>query len=236
MGPGILSRHQLLSVDLPGHGGGPYADPGDGYSLRGMAEFLEGFLRGNPSRDRIVVGWSLGGHIAMEVANRIDCLRGLVLIGAPPTGFPLRGFRQMPKAATAPDPSASEVQEHIAGLCASQDGAAVFASDFAASDPRMRQMLAQSIASGEFSDETEVIRGHLPMLAMVGEDDPFIDIPYLRTLPWGNLWQGEVQVVSNARHAPHVDAPAATALLISRFIAWLESCQAKQEEQPCPDT
>jgi pimeloyl-ACP methyl ester carboxylesterase len=223
----ILSQHQLLSFNLPGHGGGPYAAKEDSYSLRGMAESLEGFLQRHASRECVVVGWSLGGHIAMEVASRTEHLRGLVLIAAPPTGFPLSGFRKMPRAATTPHPSASEVHEHITGLCTSHEGAALFASDFAASDTRMRPALAQSIASGEFSDETELIKGDLPILTIVGQDDPFIDIHYLESLPWGNLWQGEVQIVSDAKHAPHVDAPAATALLISRFIESLAPSSAK---------
>ena len=59
-------RFRCLALDLPGHGESAKAkDPAD-YSLPGYAEALIGFAQATDATDAVVVGWSLGGHIAIE--------------------------------------------------------------------------------------------------------------------------------------------------------------------------
>jgi pimeloyl-ACP methyl ester carboxylesterase len=182
---------------------------------------LTRFVHTSAPVPRVVVGWSLGGHVALEAAATVPQLRGLMLIGAPPTGFPASGFLSMPTASMSRYPLPEHVREHIEGLCRDSSKRMVFEQDFAVTDPRVREDLARCIASGDFADEVDIIRGSLPVAAVMGEHDHLIDLRYLQELPWGNLWEHQVHLVAGAMHAPQCDAPEAVAKLISRFVSHL---------------
>ena len=87
--PVILSLrkygHSVLAVDLPGHGGSKDAiDPEATYCFPGYADVMVEALNHFGWERFIAVGWSLGGHVALElVARRPDCI-GLMIIGSPP--------------------------------------------------------------------------------------------------------------------------------------------------------
>lgn len=221
----VLRGHELVAIDLPGHGGGPYAEHVD-YSLRGLARSVAALSQARPLASRVVVGWSLGGHVALEAAASIPGLAGLVLIGAPPTGFPVSGFRAMPAAATCPYPPAHRVREHIETLCRDESARLLFRDDYSLADPRVREGVARCIASGDFSDEIEIVRGRLPVGVVVGADDPLVDLDHLRSVPWGHLWGGRVHLIEGALHAPHADAPDAVASLVSGFVASIRSASS----------
>lgn len=61
-------RFRCLAFSLPGHGlSAPAIDPA-AYSLPGYAATLAGFAGALDADDAVIVGWSLGGHIAIESA------------------------------------------------------------------------------------------------------------------------------------------------------------------------
>lgn len=68
----------VLNLPLPGYAGSEPAVP---YELAGLAEMLLPHL----PDDSLLVGWSLGGLLAMQLAHQAQAkLRGLVLIGTTP--------------------------------------------------------------------------------------------------------------------------------------------------------
>jgi pimeloyl-ACP methyl ester carboxylesterase len=74
-----------LALDLPGHG----TRPAERFSLAGAADAVAEVIATQGGGQAIVVGWSLGGYVAMELAARWpDRVAGLVLAGATadPTG------------------------------------------------------------------------------------------------------------------------------------------------------
>ncbi len=77
-------KFRVLALDLPGHGHSAAAtDPKD-YTLPGYAAVLAGFADAVAARDAVVVGWSLGGHIALEAAPAMPETAGFVIFGTPP--------------------------------------------------------------------------------------------------------------------------------------------------------
>lgn len=97
-----ISRRRIV-VDLLGHGASENArDPGTSYTQRGYAEAVIEVLRQLQVRSFVVLGWSLGGHIGIEMlallghadglggARRdagLEC-KGLVITGTPPANGP----------------------------------------------------------------------------------------------------------------------------------------------------
>jgi pimeloyl-ACP methyl ester carboxylesterase len=91
----LSNEFDCLALDLPGHGG----RMAERFSLSGAADSVaESIAATRPGR-AIVVGLSLGGYVAMELASRMpDRVAGLVLAGA--TAEPV-GLRTVPYRALA---------------------------------------------------------------------------------------------------------------------------------------
>ena len=77
-------RFRLIAVDLPGHGASEDAKDPSAYSLPGHARAVRAVLDALGIDQAYFVGWSLGGHIALEMAPDLRNPRGFVIFGTPP--------------------------------------------------------------------------------------------------------------------------------------------------------
>ena len=84
LGGPLGRRLRLVEVDSPGHGESDDAkDPG-AYSLPGRARAVRRAVDALGLGEACFVGWSLGGHVALEMAPDLDNAHGIVIFGAPP--------------------------------------------------------------------------------------------------------------------------------------------------------
>jgi len=80
--PLLGSRHLALAPDLRGHGD---SSPGPGYALDHFAADLEEWLLASGQRQIDLLGWSLGGQVAIRLARRRRIeVRALLLVAATP--------------------------------------------------------------------------------------------------------------------------------------------------------
>jgi pimeloyl-ACP methyl ester carboxylesterase len=64
----IVENHRLIAFDLPGHGESSNApDPTRSYTRPGLADATVESLEKLGVTEAIVVGWSLGGHVGIEM-------------------------------------------------------------------------------------------------------------------------------------------------------------------------
>src|SRR5882724_12589456 len=64
----LADRFRLVAPDLPGHGqSGDAAVPERDYTLTGLTRSVEAVIDQLGLRSVIVYGWSLGGHIGIEL-------------------------------------------------------------------------------------------------------------------------------------------------------------------------
>ncbi|HYQ62923.1 alpha/beta hydrolase [Actinophytocola sp.] len=221
-------RHRCLALDLPGHGASPAAEAGSGvYSLPGYAAILAEFVTATDARGAVVVGWSLGGHIALEAAAALPDAAGFVIFGTPP----VRTVEDMP-AAFLPNPAvqigfAADVDADAALAYATSflaPGATLptgeLVEDILATDGTARSDFYASLATMPLADEVEVVEKLARPLAILhGDGEQLISLDYLRKLNAPTLWRGEVQVIAGAGHAPQEENPAEFAALLDQFIA-----------------
>jgi pimeloyl-ACP methyl ester carboxylesterase len=219
-------RFRCLALDLPGHGhSAPAPDP-SGYSLPGYVAVLAGFARALGAADAVVVGWSLGGQIALEAVPVLPDAPGFVIFGAPPLAsaaqFP-EAFLPNPAMRFIGSPSLSEAEAQELASSFTAPGSALdtseLVSDILATDGTARLGLGASIGEGRFADEVAIVAELRRPLAIVqGAEEQLVNLDYLRQLTIPALWRGEVQLIPGAGHAVHQEQPEQFATLLADFI------------------
>ena len=223
-------RYRCLALDLPGHGQSPPASDQTAYSLPGYADVLAGFAAAVDATDAVIVGWSLGGHIAIEAAPALPEAAGFVVFGAPPvssaeqlaTAFlPNPAMNVGFTAAVSPD-------EARAYAAASSRRARRWGwtSSWLTSWPRTaaaRAGLMASIGEGRFGDQVGIAATLGLLLAVLqGEGEQLVSLDYLRALTIPTLWRGAIQIVPGAGHALPEETPGPFTELLQEFIADLD--------------
>ncbi len=228
-----LAGFRLIMPDLPGHGASDNAaDPASTYTFGGYAGVLEQVLAALNVAHPVVFGWSLGGHVALELAGRGNALAGVMICGTPPVKPELpclmsafnidpaaenltgkRDFTEEDALAYATHTSGvgGQVNPHLLAMVRRTDG-------------RAREVMFGSVVSGVPMDEQAIVADMTMPLAVVnGAEDPFIQHGYFDTLRYATLWPRGIAALPGAGHAPFLQAPAAFNPLLAGFAA---ACQA----------
>lgn len=220
--PALAEVGRVVAVDLPGFGESPPLSPG--FSLADMAEEvsrLAGVLELPPF---VVVGHSMGGYVALELAAQVpETLAGLVLLASHPR---------------ADTPEAKARRQEGVGLIRSGQRRE-FLEGFLARllspwtrehAPRIAQevrLMAEAVsdhvlvgclhAMAERRDHSETLKGlAVPVGVVVGEDDALIPMDLARAT--AEVARGELVVIPEAGHLPMLEKPIATADALARFV------------------
>ena len=153
----LALQHRLIAVDLPGHGESEDAADPATYSLRGMTRTMTQLVEQLELERFMVLGWSLGGHIAIEMIEH-PRLAGLMLCGAPPVAHGtlamLRAFRpswDMPLASKE-DYTDRDVARFFA-LCYGRGATPELLDAIRRADGRVRAATVRSMMRGECLDQ-----------------------------------------------------------------------------------
>ena len=197
----------LHLVDLPGHG---FSRPIDPYHLYAMAEQVAEILPANAD----VLGWSLGGQVAMRLAlDKPDMVRRLVLVAATPcfvnkpdwqTGTEPRVFDEFATHLNAD--YQKTMQQNLTLQCMNAKDARKtikilrekFAERPAANTQAVRQSL-QVLLDTDLREEIPNLRK--PTLLIHGDRD---NLAPVQAAHWmmQNLPAGFLRVMSGSAHAP----------------------------------
>ena len=218
----LARTHRLIAVDLPGHGESENAPDPAAYSLRGMTRAMTELV-GRLELDRfMILGWSLGGHIAIEMTVHKG-LAGLMLCGTPPVArgalAMLRAFRpswDMPLASKE-EYSDRDVARFFS-LCYGRGATPQLLDAIRRADGRVRAATVRSLMRGECLDQKHAVEtASVPVALVNGRDEPFVRLSYLDTLAGPALWHGMPIVIEDAGHAPFWDQPAAFNEVLAAF-------------------
>jgi pimeloyl-ACP methyl ester carboxylesterase len=219
------ARLRLIALDLPGHGAsGDARDPGAVYRLNGYADVAVEVLERLDVARAAVFGWSLGGHVALNMISRFAGLTGVMISGTPPVPGGMEGF------ALGFQPT------ELMGLTGARDWSAADAEAFARAgaapyerfmleaalrtDGAAREvMLADALAGGPADQRRIAETAKIPLAIVNGADDAFINGGYFATVDYANLWDGQVFSLAGVGHAPFWQAPDRFNPLFERFVA-----------------
>ena len=217
-----FENYHLVGIDLPGHGNSSRSEnPADNYSVRGYCEILQKVISSLNLNHVILVGHSLGGHIAIELTTQLPSIKGLVIFGTPPIGIP-PAMDQM----FLPNPNMGLLFQDIlqeTDITILQDlyHTGYFSIDEAISksDGNARTYLGESIALGKFLNEREICQNlTIPLLLIHGENDSLVNLDYLKDLELPTLHKNQIQVIEKSGHSPQITHHDAFNSVLLEFI------------------
>ncbi len=179
-------KADLLAIDLPGHGKSHRSEKTANYGFGNFKKTVLETILQNIENEIILVGHSLGGHIAMEIAPHLPQLQGLVLFGAPP----LRGSSNLQEAFTdnevlpfffQKEVSDAEIGQLTETAMWQKERAARVQSDFRNTDALVRPSVAASLAD-DLEDEVSILQSlNIPKHILHGRQDPLVRLDYLKS-------------------------------------------------------
>jgi pimeloyl-ACP methyl ester carboxylesterase len=220
------ARFRLVAIDLPGHGASDDARDPALYAIKTQAQTLKAAINALRLQDARFVGWSLGGHLVLELAPDLPKARGFLIFGTPPLAFPPAmeaAFLPNPAMAATFEEAMDRAQAEAYVAAFFRPGAAdipsFFLDDALRTDGRARPAVGASIAPGGYRDEIVVLKElRAPVAIIHGAEDQFVSAAYLASLDAPTLWRGAVQTIPGAGHAPQWETPDAFDALLTAFV------------------
>jgi pimeloyl-ACP methyl ester carboxylesterase len=219
-------RFRLVALDLPGHGASDNARDPALYSFKNQAKSVRAAIEALGLSDARLIGWSLGGHLALELAPDLPHARGFLIFGTPP--LPLRPAMELaflPNLAMRSSFAEKLDRAQAAAYVASffrpgfNDVPPFFLEDVLRTDGRARSGLNASVTRGGYADEAIVVRDlEAPLAVLHGAEDQLVNPAYFATLTMPTLWRGAVQTIEGAGHAPQWEQPRTFDALVASFI------------------
>jgi len=225
--PALAQDHRVIAVDLLGHGGSE--KPDSGYTPANQAELVAAALKSLDIRDAEVVGHSLGGSVAVALAEQDPQLVDRVaIIDMPPDhSYGDLGFI----AGLAFQPVLGEALWRIKPDFSVRDGLGVaFAPGFDVPDAfvdDVKQMTYSGYdesptGTEDFLDEESLDRRMgatgKPLLVLMGAEEQIVNDPQRALAQYADGVPGaQTHLIAGAGHSPNVEKPAETARLILKF-------------------
>jgi pimeloyl-ACP methyl ester carboxylesterase len=219
-------KYRLVALDLPGHGkSAPALDPKATYPLPGFAAIVADFVAALGITNALLVGWSLGGHVVLEVSGHLPDSVGLMICGTAPTAKPMAPDAYIPyDLMPLLFKNALTHEEKIALTGAFfKPGFHIpefFYDDVQRTDGKTREEMALSLFAGNYADEVVIVANLNKPLAIVHcENDPVVNLEYLKNLHAPTLWRNDIQIIPNAGHTPHWEQYEIFNSMLIQFIA-----------------
>ncbi|KAK5633964.1 hypothetical protein RRF57_009678 [Xylaria bambusicola] len=219
---GISATRRVLSFDLPGHGESENAkDPERTYTMPAYAKAAAEVLQKLEIPKVVVLGWSLGGHIGVEMLPLLPgTMKGLVMFGSLLVSLypqPLDDER------TRWNLRQDHSKEELEGFARGGTGGPYeewMARACIRTDPKARCVLFQNLGYADCSDQQRLAaETSVPTMVIVGNDEPHLDNGMIKGLKYGNLWSGEVIDIPGGQHCPLWEKPEIVIPKLEKFLA-----------------
>ena len=240
--PRLQRDHRVVAVDLLGHGGSE--KPTSGYSIPNQADLVAQALGRLGVSGAEVVGHSLGGAVAVALAERSPALvNRVVIIDSRSSSHDSADLGILAKLAFTPvigdalwriKPDFSVRQGLEVAFAPGFDVPDAFVEDV----DRMTYTAYDSAAADDegYTDE-ETLADRLaftgkPLLVIMGAEEQIIEDPQAALRSYAEAVPGARTVlIPGAGHSPNVEAPARTAALVLGFGAHKRPATKDKQKQ-----
>ena len=222
----LLDRdHRVIAIDLLGHGGSE--KPRSGYSMQDQAQLVAQALDRLGVREATVVGHSLGGVVAVALAEQSpELVGGLAIIDSAPDS----SYGSLDLLARALYvPVLGEALWRVKSSWTIRKGLEqAFAPGFDVPDQFVDDLKRMtytaydhsSSAADDYTGDSplqERIRPlHLPLLAIFGAEDQIVDAREALST-YADIPDAQTTLIQGSGHSPNYEKPEQTARLILRF-------------------
>jgi pimeloyl-ACP methyl ester carboxylesterase len=237
----LLERggHRVVAIDLLGHGGSE--KPRSGYSMENQAQLVAQVLNGLGVEGATVVGHSMGGNVAVALADQSSELvdRLVIVDQAPDKSY--QDQELLAKLATTP--VIGEAMKRLAPDFAIRDGLGqAFAPGYDVPDQFVDDFKRMTYSSFDSSDseadsytgdrplDDRIRAAFVPLLVVFGSEDQFYDARESLSA-YADVPGARTVMIEGSGHSPQVEKPAQTAALILRF-AKPAPAPAKKPQEP----
>jgi poly(3-hydroxyoctanoate) depolymerase len=218
-----LAGYELIAFDMPGCG--LSSTSGFPLGMRALASIVAAVLDSAGHARAHVLGYSLGGLVAQELAYRHPGRVDRLVLCATTPGFPslpprpVAALLMLTPSRYTSRATARAIVPVIAGGRTSRDRGVLDAHlpDRLAHAPTFPGYLNQLYAAGGFSSHRWIWRIKQRTLVMAGDDDPLVPLSNARYLAWA-IPNATLQVMRGAGHLMLIDEPRPAGRSIRCFL------------------
>lgn len=217
-----FENYRLIAIDLPGHGDSQINDAN--LSLKQCLEIIIEFIEKLKINHAILVGHSLGGHLAIQIANQVDTIQGLFLTGTPPltkTQNNLEPFsrNRINQLMFKTGRSTEEIVELARGMNPSEQRFEELVSMIKKSDDRLRTDILTLLQTGNFENECHIMEVfQKPKSVVIGTNDQVVNHDYIKWLSANKIWRKIIRMVDQLGHCIMLEKPDEFNNLLLEFI------------------
>jgi len=208
--------HRLIAFDLPGHGVSENGDPEKSYNVAAYAEIAEDILAALDAEAPVVLGWSLGGYVGLELSARANVkVRALAITGTSPLNIVPDDFGAGYNANShmflagkrffTPIETRNFVNHAVAPY---SERSAYLHKTLPRTDGRARLYMITKLSVIDWPRQMRMLRdGTVPFAILNGPEDPFLDHDYIAGLDYGAIWTGKPNDIPGGLHTPFFNKP-----------------------------
>lgn len=209
--------HRCIAPDLRGFGRSP--PPPDGWTVDAAADDVLALIEARGIRDYVLVGHSMGGKVALDLAARRPAgLGGLVLVApSPPTPEPMEAAaREQLLRSHGNRGAAEQTVRLIAMRPLTSEAFERCVEDQLASAPAAWSWWLERGSREDLS--SRIGRLLLPALVIASADDPVLPASVAEAEVMPHLAEARLAILAGAGHLMPLEAPDEVAELIGSFI------------------
>ena len=193
---GLGLHYKMIALDLPGHGESSNAlKPTEQYTLTGYAHLVAEVIQKLALGKVIVVGWSLGGHIAFEImAYYPELLQGVLIASSAPFTPSPQGLQEayLPTYSTSLgsklEPfTLEDVKAYITQGIIDFERYPLLAQASIRAHGLARATMVNAVLAGEGVDEKQVVEtSPIPLGIIIGAQEHAINNEYVKKLQYAH--------------------------------------------------